>query len=215
MSKKICAAYVLVPALLLALSATPALAVEPNAAKPKDADAKVAITVERPVYAPEQALTFAEDNWKGFEGNCMPFAARCLKEGGMDTTYVSGSFKQFFKLLDKHIGGELHQLETIPGVKLKKNHRGKDGAFEVRRTDDNKKTAMAGDLVFWHCRYCKNYTHVGIIGEDQDDSLSMYARNMSEGNLYPMQAYCYEHGAGEFVTVFSYHIPREGEAAEE
>lgn len=162
------------------------------------------------VYSPEKALVYAKRNWSDSSGNCIPFASRCLKAGGLDAATNNGDFSRFMKKLDKLERGKLYKLSTV-AVDV----RSLSGLQQVPRTEQNAKIAMAGDLVFWYCASCKDYTHVGVIGEDKQNSISIYARNRAEGNSTPMQAWCYAHEGGEHVSVYAYHVFREGEPAQE
>lgn len=165
---------------------------------------------EAAAYSPEKALGYAKRNWADFNGNCIPFASRCLQEGGVGAVQNNGDFGRFIKKLDDLQRGKMHPLTTM-AVESKSI----PGALQVARTEENAKLAMAGDLVFWYCEKCKAYTHVGLIGEDKNGFLSIYARNREEGNRTPMQAWCYTHGGGEHIMVYAYHISREEEPAQE
>lgn len=137
-------------------------------------------------YDREKALQYASNHWNDGKGLCAEFAADCLKAGGVTEAYRTRVELLYNALLEENYG-ELYKLIITNDSIHKSQNEGKLGA---------------GDLIFYYCNSCGEFTHVSLCNGYNSEG---YAIEYSHNNAHDgyKRTYTYTHCGTNNWTFYS------------
>lgn len=137
-------------------------------------------------YNREAALKYASNHWNDGKGLCAEFAADCLKAGGV-TEFYQTRVKTLYDALLEHKYGESHKLKIYDDSLLKSQNEGK---------------LEAGDLIFYRCNVCGDFTHVSICNGYNSEGFAIEYSHNNAHNGYK-RTYTYPHCGSNSWTFYS------------
>ena len=137
-------------------------------------------------YNREAALKYASNHWNDGKGLCAEFAADCLKAGGV-TEFYQTRVKPLYDALLAHKYGESHKLTIYDNSLPKSQNEGKLGR---------------GDLIFYRCNACGDFTHVSICNGYNSDGYAIEYSHNNPHNGYK-RTYTYTHCGTNNWTFYS------------
>lgn len=137
-------------------------------------------------YNREAALAYASNHWNDGKGLCAEFAADCLRAGGV-TEFYQTRVKTLYDAVLAHNYGELHKLKICDDSILKSQNEGK---------------LEAGDLIFYYCNVCGEFTHVSICNGYNADGFAIEYSHNNAHNGYK-RTYTYPHCGSNSWTFYS------------
>ena len=137
-------------------------------------------------YDREAALRYASNHWNDGKGLCAEFAADCLKAGGV-TEFYQTRVKPVYDALLEHNYGKSYKLKLYDDSIPKSQNEGK---------------LDAGDLIFYYCNVCGEFTHVSICnGYNAEGFAIEYSHNNAHDGY--KRTYTYTHCGSNSWTFYS------------
>ena len=134
----------------------------------------------------EAALRYASNHWNDGKGLCAEFAADCLKAGGV-TEFYQTRVKPVYDALLEHNYGKSYKLKLYDDSIPKSQNEGK---------------LDAGDLIFYYCNVCGEFTHVSICNGYNAEGFAIEYSHNNAHNGYK-RTYTYTHCGSNSWTFYS------------
>ncbi len=137
-------------------------------------------------YNREAALAYASKHWNDGKGLCAEFAADCLKAGGV-TEFYQTRVKTLYDAVLAHNYGKSYKLKMYDDSILKSHNEGK---------------LEKGDLIFYLCNVCDEFTHVSICNGYNAEGFAIEYSHNNAHNGYK-RTYTYPHCGSNSWTFYS------------
>lgn len=137
-------------------------------------------------YNRAASLAYASKHWNDGKGLCAEFAADCLKAGGV-TEFYQTRVKTLYDALLAYNYGEVYKLKIYDDSILRSQNEGK---------------LEAGDLIFYFCNVCDEFTHVSICNGYNAEGFAIEYSHNNAHNGYK-RTYTYPHCGSNNWTFYS------------